>query len=103
MMTIAQLLEEHRHDARLVAYIAGLAHGVRLGRRFVKPPPPRSKWISAEYKRLTEPNRRDVQRYIRRLLKAQTPPRPAAPSADVEMASATRWSRRMGELARRQD
>jgi hypothetical protein len=72
---------------------------LRVGRRFVKPPPPRSKWISAEYKRLTEPNRRDVQKYIRRLLKAQEPRRPPAPSADVEIATARR-TREIGRTAR---
>src|SRR5688572_5206914 len=98
--TIAALLADHRHDRQLVAYIAGLAHGVRLGRRFIKPPPPRSKWISDEYKRLTEPSRRDVQKYIRRMLKAQEPRRPPAPSADVEIAAAQDWTRHIGRLAR---
>jgi hypothetical protein len=97
---IAELLEEHRQNAQLVAYIAGLALGVRLGRRFSLPPKPRAKWISDEYKRLAEPNRRDVQKYIRKLLKAQEPPPPRAARAEDETATAREWARRVGREAR---
>ena len=102
LCTIAALFAEHRQEVQLVAYIAGLAHGVRLGKRFSPPPLSRSKWISEEYKRLTEPNRRDAQRYIRKLLKAQTSalaPRPASSAAE-DLADARRWVRDVGRLAR---
>jgi hypothetical protein len=97
------LLREHRQvSAALVGYIAGLAHGIRRGRTFAPPPRARSKWISDEYKRLSEPNRRTVQKHIRALLKAQTPIRQPAPSAAAELAAAKRWTERFGRAARRQ-
>ena len=65
----------------VVGYVAGLAFGVRLGRTFTAPPRRRSTWISEEYRRLSESSRREVQRFIRRLLKAQEAPQVAAPWA----------------------
>jgi hypothetical protein len=88
--------------AALAGYIAGLAHGIRRGRTFAAPPRARSKWISDEYKRLSEPNRRTVQKHIRALLKAQTPARQPAPSAAAELVAAKQWVQRFGAAARRQ-
>jgi hypothetical protein len=97
-----ELASAHRVEALTISFAYGLAIGIRQGRTFAPPPKHRSKWISDEYKRLTEPNRRDAQRYIRKLLKAQTPPRPKAPPAEVELAAAKRWAQEAGRLARKE-
>jgi hypothetical protein len=66
--TVSALAAEYRTvRVEIVAYLAGLAQGVRIGRTFAPGPKPRSKWISEECRRLTEASRRDVQRYIRQL------------------------------------
>jgi hypothetical protein len=97
----AELAGAHGVDRVTIGFAFGLAIGIRLGRTFIQPRP-RSKWISDEYKRLTESNRKDAQRYIRKLLKAQDPPPPRAPKAEVELAAAKRWTQDIGRLARRQ-
>ena len=98
---MADVADAHGLPLAVVATCHGIAVGVRLGRTFVTPPPRRRKWISEEYARLTEHNRRDVQRYIRKLLKAQSPPMPKRSDPAVELAAARRWSREAGRLARR--
>ena len=97
----AGITAEHKIASDTAACTYGIAVGVRLGRTFVPQPKARSKWISAEYAALSEPNRRDVQRYIRRLLRIQNPPARAnkAASAQEELAAAKRWAREMGRLA----
>ena len=96
---VLNIASEHKLPVDVVGFAYGIATGVRLGRTFAPEPRSRSKWISDEYKRLTEPNRRDAQRYIRRLLRIQEPPPPkAAPIAD-EVAAAKRWSREAGRRA----
>jgi hypothetical protein len=57
--------------------------------------------VHAPRGRRSSDNRRDVQRYIRKLLKAQDPPKPKAPKAEVELAAAKRWMEEAGRLARR--
>ena len=98
--TIATLRENHRHSASIIGYVVGFAFGVRLGKSFAPPPRPRSKWISDEYRRLTEPNRREVQKVIRLLLKAQSPPPPKSSRPEDSIASAIRWMRTAGRQAR---
>ena len=86
----------------LVAYIAGFAHGVRLGRTFTKPQP-RSRWISADYDRLALPLKQQAAKYVRRLLKEQEPPAPRRPTAAetaAERASLKGWMQRSGREAR---
>lgn len=95
-----ELASAHHIDPATVAFTFGVAIGVRMGRTFAPPPTPRTKWISDEYKRLHEGNRRDVQRYIRKLLKAQEPPRPPAASPQEELAAARRWMQQAGKAAR---
>jgi hypothetical protein len=96
----ASIAAEHRIPVDVAACTYGIAVGVRLGRTFAPQPKARSKWISEEYKRLSEPARRDVQQYIRRLLKIQDPPTPKAPaSPQEELAAAKRWAREMGHVA----
>jgi hypothetical protein len=90
----------HRLPIEVIACCYGIAVGVRLGRTFIVPPSPRRKWISEEYARLTEHNRRDVQRYIRRLLKAQAPPTPRSSDPHAELSAARKWIRTAGALAR---
>jgi hypothetical protein len=97
----AELSVAHSVDRVIIGFAFGLAIGIRQGRTFAPPPRRHSKWISDEYKRLSEHNRRDVQRYIRKLLKAQDPPKPKAPKAEVELAAAKRWMQEAGQLARR--
>lgn len=99
-LVAAALAYEHHLEAVVVSFAYGLAVGVRQGRTFAPPPPRRSKWISDEYKRLSEPSRRDVQKYIRTLLRAQEPPKPPAPPAALEVEAARRWVRAAGKLAR---
>jgi hypothetical protein len=98
----AELSRAHGIERLTVSFSSGLAIGIRQGRTFLPPPLRRSKWISDEYRRLTERNRRAAQRYIRRLLKAQEPEKRSAPSADVEMAAAKKWMQQAGRLARKQ-
>jgi hypothetical protein len=99
--TIAALRDVHPQPVAIVAYVTGLAFGVRLGKTFSAPPKRRSKWISEEYKRLSEPSRRQVQRLIRMLLKAQEPAlfnKRRDPQEDV--ADARRWIQAAGKQAR---
>jgi hypothetical protein len=98
----AELAGLHGVERVVIGFSFGLAIGIRLGRTFAPPPKSRSKWISDEYKRLTEPNRRDAQQYIRKLLKAQTPPTPRPSSTAEELAAAKRWIREAGRLGRRE-
>jgi hypothetical protein len=87
----------------LVAYIAGFAQGIRIGRTFAPAPASRAKrWISEEYRQLTEPGRRDAARYIRKLLKIERhrDVKPHAAPAAVEAASARAWVRKAGQTAR---
>lgn len=99
-MLMADMADAHGLPLAVVATCYGIAAGVRLGRTFIVPPPHRKKWISEEYARLTEHNRRDVQRYIRKLLKAQTPPTPKPSDPRAELAAARKWCRTAGAIAR---
>ena len=92
------IASEHKLPVDVVGFAYGIATGIRLGRTFATPPIQRSKWISEEYKRLSEPARRDAQRYIRKLLKIQDPPLPKSKPAD-EIAAAKAWARKAGRLA----
>lgn len=89
----------------VVGFIVGFAHGIRIGRTFAPPAPPRSKrWISEDYRQLTDAGRRDASRYIRKLLKVERrilerPKQTAAPAA-VEAAAARRWAQTAGKSAR---
>ena len=97
----AWIAAEHRIPVDVAACCYGIAAGIRLGRTFATPPHRRSKWISDEYKRLSEPNRRDAQKYIRKLLRAQgPPPRPPAASPQEEIEAARAWAKRAGREAR---
>jgi hypothetical protein len=88
----ASFAAEHKIPLDIAACAYGIAVGVRLGRTFAPPAPRLKKWISEEYKQLTEPNRRDVRRYIRRILKIQIQGR--APSAiHVTGDRRPRWDR----------
>ena len=108
---------EHQVTIDVAGFTYGMATGVRLGRSFAPEPKPRSKaWISEEYRQLTEPNRRDAAKYIRKLLKAQGVPRPThraygvgAPATaptrghtattESDGEAAKRWAREMGRVA----
>jgi hypothetical protein len=96
----AELAGVHQVDERTITFTYGLAIGIRQRLTFAPPPAARSKWISEEYKQLAEPDRRDVQRYIPKLLKVQTPPQAASPRARDELAAAREWTRAAGRLAR---
>ena len=114
----AGMAAEHKIAIDIAACAYGVAVGVRLGRTFAPPAKPRSKaWISDDYRQLTEPNRRDAAKYIRKLLKIQGAPRtigrpyaptsPATPASDdvragdpeAELAAAKRWARDIGHVA----
>jgi hypothetical protein len=100
----AWIAAEHRIPVDVAACVFGIATGVRLGRTFIADRPHRSKWISDEYKRLSEPNRRDVQRYIRRLLKIQEPTRHApAASPQEEVAAARQWIKTAAQRRRAEE
>jgi hypothetical protein len=88
-MLAASFAAEHKIPIDVAACAYGIAVGVRLGRTFAPPAPRRTKWISEEYKQLTESNRRDVQRYIRRMLKIQM---------EGKNPSAARVTRREGRI-----
>jgi hypothetical protein len=102
--TVAALRAAHPLAGIMAAYVAGLAFGVRLGKTFAPLPGKRSKWISDEYRRLSESARVEVQRMIRTLLRAQQPvprrhsQRPADAAAD--MAAVQRWKQSAGRAAR---
>ena len=100
-VTAARFLNDHTgcHIPVAPTFLQGFAIGLRLGRTFAPLPRPRSKWISDEYRRLSEASRRDVQRYIRRLLRLQNPPPPKAPPAPVEVEAARTWAKKAGRLA----
>src|SRR5512146_1074619 len=64
--TIATLAGAYAADEGILGFVAGLAHGVRLGRTFAPQAAPRAKqWISDEYRRLSEHLRRHVARMVR--------------------------------------
>ena len=95
----ASIAAEHQIPVVVAACAYGIAVGVRLGRTFAPQPRARSKWISDEYKRLSEPARREAQKYIRKLLRIQDPPPPKAPPPGVEGEAAKAWAKKMGRLA----
>lgn len=85
----------------LVAYVTGMAQGIRIGRTFAPIQRRAKQWISEEYRRLTVAGRRDVQRYIRKLLKIeQRKPAAAGAPAATEATHAREWARQMGSNAR---
>lgn len=113
------IASEHHLSVTIAACAYGIAVGVRLGRTFAPQPKPRSRaWISEDYRQLTEPNRRDAAKYIRRLLRGQgtsrplgrpygalsppsSVPREAGRPASIEekIAAAKRWVRDIGHVA----
>lgn len=95
------LAADHRVTPIAASFSFGFALGIRLGLTCIPPMRRAKHWISEEYKRLHEDNRRTVARFIRQLLRAQDPPiRKTRPSGrDAESARA--WMQTAGRLARK--
>jgi hypothetical protein len=104
LSAITEVAEGHPATAiTLVAYITGLAQGIRLGRILAPAQKKRAKrWISEEYRRLSEAGRREVARYVRRLLALEIGnPKPRRMASAKEEARAARaWIQRAGAETR---